>query len=183
MKAVGTRHLSARRSTPPGCPVSAADWSVRNYYPVAMQWLSALRSSNQMIFCCAGRQVYRKSTAVCTSHVSRSQCYSAPAVFVATQTIHGPSRHLVPAVGQQPVHQALLLQLSSWQRHTSALFASTSISCLPQVAGRLHIVAGTARTMYHERQHLMQCAMHALNNLFQEPWANRELMERLALEL
>ncbi|CAN0370149.1 unnamed protein product [Ectocarpus sp. 6 AP-2014] len=37
--------------------------------------------------------------------------------------------------------------------------------------------------MYHERQRLMQCAMHALNNLFQEPWANRELMERLALEL
>ncbi|CAM9345964.1 unnamed protein product [Ectocarpus sp. 12 AP-2014] len=37
--------------------------------------------------------------------------------------------------------------------------------------------------MYHERQRMMQCAMHALNNLFQEPWANRELMERLALEL
>lgn len=37
--------------------------------------------------------------------------------------------------------------------------------------------------MYHERQHLMQCAMHALNNLFQERWADRELMERLASEL
>lgn len=37
--------------------------------------------------------------------------------------------------------------------------------------------------MYHERQHLMHCAMHALNNLFQEPWADRTLMERIALEL
>ncbi|CAM9583928.1 unnamed protein product, partial [Hapterophycus canaliculatus] len=37
--------------------------------------------------------------------------------------------------------------------------------------------------MFHERQHLMHCAMHALNNLFQESWADRPLMERLALEL
>lgn len=37
--------------------------------------------------------------------------------------------------------------------------------------------------MYHERQHLMQCAMHALNNLFQEHWADRAMMERIALDL
>ncbi|CAM9377505.1 unnamed protein product [Laminaria digitata] len=37
--------------------------------------------------------------------------------------------------------------------------------------------------MYHERQRLMHCAIHTLNNLFQEQWAGREMMDRLALEL
>lgn len=37
--------------------------------------------------------------------------------------------------------------------------------------------------MYHERQHLMHCALHALNNLFQEQWADRPMMESIALDL
>lgn len=37
--------------------------------------------------------------------------------------------------------------------------------------------------MYHEKQHLMHCAVHTLNNLFQEPWATAALMEDLAGEL
>eukprot|EP00904_Undaria_pinnatifida_P006346 jgi/Undpi1/2841/HiC_scaffold_14.g06218.m1 len=37
--------------------------------------------------------------------------------------------------------------------------------------------------MYHERQRLMHCAIHTLNNLFQERWADRGMMDRLALEL
>ena len=41
----------------------------------------------------------------------------------------------------------------------------------------------TKAAMYHERQRLMHCAIHALNNLFQERWAGRETMDRLALEL
>lgn len=45
------------------------------------------------------------------------------------------------------------------------------------------IVLRSIIAMYHERQRLMHCAMHALNNLFQDPWADRDLMERLALEL
>lgn len=43
---------------------------------------------------------------------------------------------------------------------------------------------GTVPTiMYHEKQYLMHCAVHTLNNLFQEPWATASLMEDIATEL
>lgn len=41
----------------------------------------------------------------------------------------------------------------------------------------------TGTTMYHEKQYLMHCAVHTLNNLFQEPWATASLMEDIATEL
>lgn len=40
-----------------------------------------------------------------------------------------------------------------------------------------------ADDMYHEKQYLMHCAVHTLNNLFQEPWATAALMEDIAKEL
>lgn len=38
-------------------------------------------------------------------------------------------------------------------------------------------------SMYHEKQYLMYCAVHTLNNLFQEQWATASLMEDIAKEL
>lgn len=40
-----------------------------------------------------------------------------------------------------------------------------------------------AAEMFHEKQHLMHCAVHTLNNLFQEAWATASLMEDIAKEL
>ncbi|CAM9635413.1 unnamed protein product [Ectocarpus sp. 13 AM-2016] len=37
--------------------------------------------------------------------------------------------------------------------------------------------------MFHERQYIMHCAVHTLNNLFQESWATASLMEDIAKEL
>eukprot|EP00903_Cladosiphon_okamuranus_P005838 g5779.t1 len=37
--------------------------------------------------------------------------------------------------------------------------------------------------IFHEKQYLMHCAVHTLNNLFQEPWATASLMEDIAQEL
>eukprot|EP00752_Nemacystus_decipiens_P018210 g16339.t1 len=37
--------------------------------------------------------------------------------------------------------------------------------------------------IFHEKQYLMHCAVHTLNNLFQEPWATASLMEDIAKEL
>ncbi|CAM9924653.1 unnamed protein product [Ectocarpus sp. 6 AP-2014] len=37
--------------------------------------------------------------------------------------------------------------------------------------------------MFHEKQYLMHCAVHTLNNLFQESWATASLMEDIAKEL
>lgn len=37
--------------------------------------------------------------------------------------------------------------------------------------------------MFHEKQYLMHCAVHTLNNLFQESWATAPLMEDIAKEL
>lgn len=37
--------------------------------------------------------------------------------------------------------------------------------------------------MFHEKQHLMHCAVHTLNNLFQEAWATASLMDDIAKEL
>ncbi|CAM9561355.1 unnamed protein product, partial [Choristocarpus tenellus] len=37
--------------------------------------------------------------------------------------------------------------------------------------------------MYHERQRLMHCAIHMLNNLFQESWADEKLMNGIAQEM
>lgn len=42
---------------------------------------------------------------------------------------------------------------------------------------------GHGTEMFHEKQYLMHCAVHALNNLFQEPWATASLMEGIAEEL
>ncbi|CAM9997505.1 unnamed protein product [Ascophyllum nodosum] len=38
-------------------------------------------------------------------------------------------------------------------------------------------------SMYHEKQYLMHCAVHTLNNLFQEQWATASLLEDIAKEL
>ena len=35
----------------------------------------------------------------------------------------------------------------------------------------------------HERQFLLQCGRHALNNLLEEPWADSEMMSRIAERL
>src|SRR3546814_2473787 len=36
---------------------------------------------------------------------------------------------------------------------------------------------------YHEKQQLWQCALHTLNNLFQEQWATREMLDDIATSL
>jgi hypothetical protein len=40
-----------------------------------------------------------------------------------------------------------------------------------------------AEARFHERQQLWQCGVHALNNLFQEQWATRELLDDIASSL
>lgn len=37
--------------------------------------------------------------------------------------------------------------------------------------------------VFHEKQYLMHCAVHTLNNLFQESWATASLMDDIAKEL
>jgi hypothetical protein len=36
---------------------------------------------------------------------------------------------------------------------------------------------------YHEKQHLGHCAVHALNNLFQEEWSSYDMLNKIAIEL
>lgn len=40
-----------------------------------------------------------------------------------------------------------------------------------------------AGEMFHEKQYLMHCAVHTLNNLFQESWVTAALMDDIANEL
>ncbi len=39
------------------------------------------------------------------------------------------------------------------------------------------------RGIYHEKQHLMHCAKHTLNNLYQEDWCSYQVLTALAEEL
>lgn len=137
--------------------------------------------------------------------IKKSQCFEAflDCTFFQKLKYLNFERPIEPSVvpinGEFPltdiVHERGLWWWSGWwgglapfPRAARLLWqASTPHSVSNTLGGCVRCQPGSMSTppadMFHEKQHLMHCAIHTLNNLFQEPWASAPLMEDLAGEL